>query len=178
MGENPHGYTINDPSPLYCFDFPHEYWKIIHSEAIFDRLQNFKDIIRMGTGFSHNVECLFSYAKWRICAFYSVSSLLLACADQTGCTDGTIIMQVEESGNKGRTGDGGFGTAPALSSLRWSALPFRSLCPSFFINHHLAVFFNEDMMFGELGYDGLSPVIARFTSQHVQVIIFGRDGIC
>jgi len=55
MGEDPHGYTINDPSPLYSFDFSHQYSKIIHPEAIFGRPQNFKDIIRMGTGFSHRL---------------------------------------------------------------------------------------------------------------------------
>jgi hypothetical protein len=82
MGEEPHGYTINDPSPLFSFDFSHEYWKIIHPEAIFDRLQNFKDIIRMGTGFSHNLDCLSFYAKWRICGFYSRNWLLLTCADE------------------------------------------------------------------------------------------------
>ncbi len=54
--------------------------KFIHLETIFDRLQNFKDIIRMGTGFSHNLERLSSYAKWRICRFNCGSSLLLVCA--------------------------------------------------------------------------------------------------
>ena len=37
----------------------------------------------MGTGFSHNVECLFSYAKRRICGFSGLSSLLLGYADES-----------------------------------------------------------------------------------------------
>ena len=52
MGEDPHRYTINYP-PLYLWGlFGLAYW-IIPLQAIFEGVQNFKDIIRMGTGFSH-----------------------------------------------------------------------------------------------------------------------------
>ena len=72
MGEDPHGYTINDPSPLYSFDFPHGYWKIIHPKAICDRLQNSKDIIRMGTRFSHILDSrspvrIVGFHLWVVC---------------------------------------------------------------------------------------------------------------
>jgi hypothetical protein len=39
MGARPHGYTINDYAPLYCFDIPHGCLKIILPKAIFEELQ-------------------------------------------------------------------------------------------------------------------------------------------
>jgi hypothetical protein len=48
----------------------------------------------MGTGFSHDLECLFSYAKRDIGGFDSGSSLLLACADERPNGDSPFLLLV------------------------------------------------------------------------------------